>query len=107
MSDFETDVGRIVKYMIEVNGITDKDKAIKVLDEVKKYFINHDKDESYRLFFRGRKKMNPMAELCPWCNTKLRGKWSCMFGICSKCRNTRDGKELIRFYLLNLKESAQ
>ena len=39
MSDFKTNVGRIVRYMIEVNGITNKDEAIKVLDEVKKHFI--------------------------------------------------------------------
>lgn len=45
MSDFETDVRRIVRYMIEVNGITDKDKAIKVLDEAKKHFIKGEDHE--------------------------------------------------------------
>lgn len=35
MSDFETNVGRIVRYMIEINGITDSTEAIKVLDEAK------------------------------------------------------------------------
>jgi hypothetical protein len=43
--------------------------------------------------------MNPMSEWCPWCNTPLRGKISWMFGICSKCRKTKKGKELISSYL--------
>ena len=47
MSDFKTDVERIVRYMIEINGIAphEKDKAHKVLDEAKKHFIKGEKDE--------------------------------------------------------------
>jgi len=45
MSDFKTDVERIVMYMININGIAlhEEEKAHKILDEAKKYFINYDK----------------------------------------------------------------
>ena len=37
----------------------------------------------------------PSADWCVWCNKVLRGKVSYFFGLCSKCRNTKEGKKFI------------
>lgn len=39
--------------------------------------------------------MSGMAEWCPWCNVVLRGKLSNKYGLCSKCRRTKEGQEKI------------
>lgn len=35
------------------------------------------------------------ADWCAWCNRTLRGKKSFDVGLCYKCRNTKEGKEMI------------
>jgi hypothetical protein len=35
------------------------------------------------------------AEWCVWCNKVLRGKRSFFYGLCSNCRNSKEGKEYI------------
>lgn len=43
----------------------------------------------------GRLKM-PSSDWCVWCNRVLRGKVSYFHGLCSKCRNTKEGKDYIK-----------
>lgn len=38
----------------------------------------------------------PSADWCVWCNRVLRGKKSFFYGLCSKCRNTKEGKESVK-----------
>lgn len=37
------------------------------------------------------------AEWCAWCNRSLRGKKSWFYRLCSKCRNSKEGKEYINW----------
>ena len=36
------------------------------------------------------------AEWCAWCNRVLRGRKSFFYGLCSKCRNSKEGKDYIK-----------
>ncbi len=36
------------------------------------------------------------AEFCAWCNKQLKGKKSFFFGLCSKCRMSKEGQKYIR-----------
>ena len=35
------------------------------------------------------------ADWCAWCNCLLRGKNAWKYGLCYKCRNSKEGKEYI------------
>ena len=36
------------------------------------------------------------AEWCAWCNKVLKGKTSWKYGLCSKCRKSKEGREYIK-----------
>lgn len=38
----------------------------------------------------------PSADWCVWCNKVLRGKVSYFHGLCYKCRNTKEGRQLMK-----------
>lgn len=33
---------------------------------------------------------------CGWCLNEIRGETSSLYGLCSKCRNTKEGKKYIK-----------
>lgn len=50
------------------------------------------------------------AEWCAWCNKVLRGKKSFFYGLCSQCRNSKEGREYdfnYNFEELNIRKKIE